>query len=115
MNSHPGPAAIWSANRLRAGTKLCLADPRDVTRHRRRDDLLAVCVYLPAAGKRAVDRVECEWLQDLRHAPNGGGGERDQVRVGPHEADVPARDHLENVAREQYAATFAPVRPVQHG
>src|SRR5438445_6141281 len=83
MNSHPGPAAIWSANRLRAGTKLCLADPRDVTRDRRRDDLLAVCVYLPAAGKRAVDRVEREWLQDqdaatvapVRPVQDGAAGE----------------------------------------
>src|ERR1700751_657860 len=90
-----------------------LADPRDVARDRRRDHLLAVCVYLPPAGKRTVDRVECEWLQDLRHALNFGGGERDQVRVGPHKADVPSRHHLEYVARKQYSTTFAPVCPVR--
>src|SRR6476661_8935424 len=31
------------------------------------------------------------------------------------EADVSARDHLKDVAREQYSATFAPVCPVQDG
>jgi hypothetical protein len=43
------------------------------------------------------------------------GASRNQVRVGPHKTDVPARDHLEDVARKQYAAAFAPVRPVQDG
>ena len=71
--------------------------------------------YLPPAGKRAIDRVECERLQDLGYALNLGGRERDQVRVGPHKADVPTRDHLEDVARKQYAATFAPICPVQDG
>src|SRR5207302_4290809 len=96
-------------------TLLSLSHSRDVARDRRCENLPAVCVYLPPARKCAVDRVECEWLQDLRHAPNRGGGERDQVRVGPHEADVPAWDDLEDVAREQNAATLAPVRPVQDG
>jgi hypothetical protein len=31
------------------------------------------------------------------------------------EADVTARNHLEDVAREHDAAAFAPVRPVKHG
>src|SRR5262245_2371945 len=92
---------------------LGLADPRDVALDRRCDHLLAVCVYLPPARERAVDCVECERFQDLRHALNLSGGERDQVRVGPHKADVPARDHLQDVAREEYAATFPPVSPVQ--
>jgi hypothetical protein len=35
--------------------------------------------------------------------------------VRPHKADVSARDHLKDVAREQYAATFPPVCPVQGG
>jgi len=51
-------------------------------------------------------------LQDLCHTLNLVGGKRDQVRVGPHEADVPARNHLEDVTREQDAATVAPIRPV---
>src|SRR5262245_26361894 len=38
---------------------LGLADARDVALNRGRDHLLAVCVNLPAARKRAVDRVEC--------------------------------------------------------
>jgi len=41
-----------------ADPELCLADPRDIPRDRRCNDLLAVCVDLPAARKRAVDRVE---------------------------------------------------------
>src|SRR5947199_373548 len=77
---------------------LRLADPRDVARDRLRDDLFAVGIYLSPARKRAVHRVECKWLQDLRHALNLGGGERDEVWIGPHKADVPARDDLEDVA-----------------
>src|SRR5262245_48120444 len=64
-------------------TDLPLTDPRDIARNRCRDHLLAVLVYLAPARERAVDRVECELLQDLRHALNLGGGERNQVRVGP--------------------------------
>ena len=41
------------------------------------DHLFAVCVYLSPAGKRAIDRVECEGFQNLRHPPNLGGGEGD--------------------------------------
>jgi hypothetical protein len=57
-------------------TQLDLADVRNIALDRRGDHLLAVCVYLPTARECAIDRVECEWLQDLRHAHNRGRGER---------------------------------------
>ena len=58
--------------------QLYLADPRDVAGDRGSDHLFAVCVLdLSPAGKRAIDRVECEGFQNLRHPPNLGGGEGD--------------------------------------
>src|SRR6266436_4197443 len=115
--SGAGPRSVLFAEMRPPPTQtlLSLSHSRDVARDRRCENLPAVCVYLPPARKCAVDRVECEWLQDLRHSLNLGGGERDQIRVRPHKADVPAWDDLEDVAREQYAATFAPVCPVQDG
>ena len=68
-----GAVALRSFN----GDFAALAYPRDVARDRRRDHLLAVCVYLPPVGKRAVDRVEYEWLQDFCDVLDRGGGERD--------------------------------------
>src|SRR5829696_4453187 len=64
---------------------------------------------LSALGrKRAVERMAPGSLPrvepPLRRAGSGSG-----------RTNVPARDHLEDVAREHYAATFAPVRPVQDG
>src|SRR5690349_2481238 len=101
--------------RLYAFGNCSVADPRDVARDGCRDHLLAVAVDLPAARKRAIDRVEREGFEDLGDALDPGGGERDQIRVGPHEADMPARYHLQDVAREHHAAASIPVCPVQDG
>src|SRR5215475_10809463 len=72
-------AALALPNGLRSSHwyLLCLADPRYVARDRLCDHLLAICVYLPPARKRPEDRVEREWLQNICHALNLGGGERD--------------------------------------
>src|SRR5262245_1905703 len=74
IDAHSG---VGRADMVEWPTNWPSPDARDVARDRRRDHLLAVCVYLPPARKRAVDGMECEWLQDLRHALNLGGGEWD--------------------------------------
>src|SRR2546428_11126538 len=70
-------------------------------------------VRLPPTPEDLLERV---WLDRFENAMDGGGVERNKIRIAAHEADVTAILHdCKDIAGQQRALTVRATGPVQHG
>src|SRR5260370_19929550 len=90
-------------------------DPADVPIRRVLDSGLSGPVNNPVPPA-TVDAIEAVGLDGRHDSPDLARGQRDQVRIAPHEAHEPAvRCHGDRVARPQHTSAICPARPMEDG
>src|SRR4029453_16371280 len=64
----------------------------------------------------AIDRIELKRLQRNGNSSNLFRGERDQIRIAPHETEeFSVCRHRRNIRRAQYPSATGALGPVQYG
>src|SRR5207302_6452866 len=90
------------------------ADPLDVASGRAFDDPLRPLQDV-VARPPSVQTLEAQGPKPVLDPPDRVRGERDEVRIGPHERDPPRVGHdAHRVARQDRSAALRGAGPVQH-